>query len=186
MITIITCPRPGGVSYIEPLLIEINRQVPNEKLTILKDVPLPNPDNKHIGWKALEVAANSGEDLLFLEDDVRPIGDSLIDAVNYKVPDDVAFTSLHRNKFHEPGIHPSRDFTLSQALKIPHRSFDWLLRWPKIHWGDWEFRNGFDTCLAGAANNHGWSYEQSERNYFTHVGKVTCVRISGYYDQSED
>lgn len=184
MITIITCLRSGGVSYIEPLLASIKLQVPNEKLGILKDVPLANPDNKHIGWKALQMAADLGEDLLFLEDDVRPVGDSLIDAINYQVPPNVAYSSLHRNKYTTPGTHPSKNFILSQAVKIPYRSLEWLLIWPKVNWGDFEVRNGFDTCLSEAGQNNGWLYEQTERNYFNHVGKISSVRFSGYYDQS--
>ena len=133
-------------------------------------------DNKFVGWRAIEKAHVFGEDLLFLEDDVLPAdGTAMIDALRYEVPGDCAFTSLHRSRRTTPGIHAAEKFVMSQAVKIPRRSFVHLLGWRRVCSGDWEAIFGVDTALAMAGKDARWKYEQTERNYFHHVGEVSAV-----------
>lgn len=185
MISILTCPRPDGVSYVEPLLEAIQAELPDERLEIVRDVPTSPPNNKHTGWRALALAAEHGEDLLFLEDDVRPaFPGALAAAAAYEVPAWAAFTSLHQPRPAATlGAIAALVFQMSQAVKIPRRSLDWLLRFPTTARGDWEAATGFDLALAAAGRAAAWSYEQAE-SYFRHVGVVSAAR-PGYYWQSE-
>jgi hypothetical protein len=133
-------------------------------------------DNKHVGWKAIEKAAQLGEDLLFLEDDVFPADNSSVaDALCHVVPDGCGFSSFHRSRRTTPGIHDAANFIMSQAVKIPVRSLPHLLSWRKISSGDWEAIGGFDTALAAAGGAARWKYEQTDRNHFLHVGEVSAV-----------
>ena len=195
MISVITCPRPGGVKYLYPLLEAVNEACPTERRVLfcdgssetwpgwetfaldLRAEKMGVNDNKFIGWRAIECARAAGEDLLFLEDDARPVDAASIgDAVNHLVPNACAFSSLHRSRWTAPGILPGTVFMMSQALKIPRRSFDHLLDWRRISTGDWEAIRGVDTAIAVASRSGRWLYEQTERNYFCHVGEVSAVR----------
>jgi hypothetical protein len=194
MISVLTCPRPTGVSYLEPLLYVINKVCPNETKVLICDGPkldvpdwhiLQAPpfyqrrgmDNKFPGWMAFEYANQIGQDLLFLEDDVRPVNDQfLLEAVHYQVPSNVSYSSLHKSKLTTTGIQPSARFMMSQAVKIPFRSLPWLLRWPVHSSGDWEAITGVDLAIAMAGNCNGWLYEQTELNYFDHIGTISAAR----------
>lgn len=180
MISVLTCPRPGGISYIEPLLDAINTEVPEGRLFIVRDGPILRspPDNKFAGWRAIEEALRVSEDLLFLEDDVRPAFDGAIrEAIAYKVPEEAGYSSFHLSRFTAPGIRPSVTFMMSQAVKIPLRSLNWLVKFPNYCIGDWQAVLGFDCALASAGHAAGWFYEQKERNYFNHVGLVSAAQI---------
>lgn len=185
------------MKYLYPLLAAVSAACPDEKRFLFCDgngetwpgwcsetfdlkEKLGQPDNKHIGWKAIERAAALGEDLLFLEDDASPVdASSVSDAMSHVVPDSCAFTSFHRSKWTTPGVHGAGKFTMSQAVKIPVRSFAHLLAWRRISSGDWEALFGFDTALAAAGHQAHWSYEQTERNYFHHVGEVSAIHNDG-------
>ena len=193
MISIITCPRPAGVKYLHPLLAVINEVCPTERRFVFCDGSAefwPGwcsesfefveknglPDNKYVGWKALEKAERLGEDLLFLEDDVRPASSSsLLAALAHEVPSECGYASLHRSRWTTYGIHDSSKFMMSQAVKIPARSLHHLVSWRRSYSGDWEAITGFDVALAVAGSNARWKYEQTERNYFDLVGEVSAV-----------
>lgn len=193
MIAVITCPRPRGVTYLAPLLAAVNEGCPGERRFLLCDGTLeqwpgwcaellpvreklwPN-DNKYVGWKAVERAERAGEDLLFLEDDARPVdAGALIEVLSHVVPAECGFTSFHRSKWTTPGVHDANKFMMSQAVKIPARSLPHLVSWRRTCSGDWEAIHGFDCALAVAGGNARWKYEQTERNYFDHVGEVSAV-----------
>lgn len=195
MISVITCPRPGGARYLTPLLEAVSAACPSEKKflfcdgnndtwpgwqTVTLDLSgekLGVNDNKFIGWRAIERADLLGEDLLFLEDDARPVdASSIADAVSYVVPEECAFTSLHRSRWTVPGVHLGTAFMMSQAIKVPRRSFAHLLDFPRLTPGDWEAIRGVDTAISVACRSVRWLYEQTERNYFNHVGEVSAVR----------
>lgn len=181
------------MKYLYPLLAAISEACPDEQCFLFCDKITElwpgwcseefkfgghgSLDNKHIGWKVLERAERTGEDLLFLEDDVRPVDStSLLAALNHQIPAGCGYTSFHRSKWTTPGIHDSNKFMMSQAIKIPARSLPHLISWRRICSGDWEAVIGFDTALAVAGSNARWKYEQTERNYFDHVGEVSAVR----------
>lgn len=193
MISVITCPRPGGVKYLYPLLDAVNLQCPSITKIILCDGivehwdgwnsetvsllgKIDSQDNKHIGWEALEKASQLGEDLLFLEDDVFPVDSSSItDALCHVVPDGCGYSSFHRSRRTVPGVRDAGLFLMSQAVKIPRKSLPHLLSWRKISSGDWEAIKGFDAALAVAGRAANWNYEQTERNYFFHVGEISAI-----------
>lgn len=193
MISIITCPRPNGVTYLHPLLVAVDAVCPGELRFLFCDgvterradwrtIVLPpggkydQRDNKYVGWMAVEEAARAGEDLLFLEDDIRPVDAfSIVAARNHQIPDQCGFTSFHRSKWTTAGIHDASKFLMSQAVKIPMRSLAHLIDWRQRCSGDWEAVFGFDTALAVAGRDARWKYEQTERNYFDHVGEVSAV-----------
>lgn len=192
MISVITCPRPTGVKYLYPLLAAVNVACPDERRVLLCSGPIETwpgwisesfahpahapRDNKFVGWHAIEKAHVVGEDLLFLEDDVFPAdATALGDALRYEVPVDCGFASFHRSRWTTPGVHDAGKFMMSQAVKISRRSFVHLLDWRRICSGDWEAVVGVDTALATAGHNARWKYEQTERNYFNHVGEISAV-----------
>lgn len=193
MISVITCPRQNGVKYLYSLLDAIDACVPKERLFLFCDgndeirsgwqIERLEPkwigrrDNKYIGWKTIEKAASIGEDLLFFEDDILPLDSTAIgDAVHHVVPAACGYTSFHRSRWTRPGgIWPSGVFTHSQAVKIPVRSFPHLLDWYRRCSGDWDAIEGFDSALQWAGHNARWLFEQTERNYFDHIGEVSAV-----------
>ena len=135
------------------------------------------PDNKHVGWKAIEKAERLGEDLLFLEDDAFPADSTAIsDAMNHMVPARAPSRRSTGRGGRRPACTTSGIFMMSQAVKIPVRSFAHLLAWRRVSSGDWEAISGFDTALAAAGHSSRWLYEQTERNHFNHLGVVSAVR----------
>lgn len=195
MISVLTCPRPGGVKYLYPLLDVVSKTCPNEKKLLFCDgsneewpgwqtvsldlsgEKMGINDNKFASWRAFEHAHALGDDLLFLEDDIVPVdATSVMDAVNHAVPAECAFTSFHRSRWTVPGIHPGTAFMMSQAVKIPLRSLKHLVDWQRMSRGDWEAIRGVDAAIAVASRSASWQYEQTERNYFDHVGEISAVR----------
>lgn len=176
MISIITCKRPGGVSYVEGLLGSLEKE--GLRAEVFVDEPGPigvRPDNKRVGWKALEAAYEIGEDLLFLEDDARPLFPGAIAAaVAYPVPEWAAWSSLCDCRDTGWTRTPAIYFQMSQAVKIPNRSLYPLLQLPRLNRGDWDAVTGFDIAMAVTGHAAGWLYEQG-RKCFEHIGYVSAA-----------
>lgn len=181
MIAVLTCPRPGGVNYVDGLIELLARDVPKEQLLVVHDekgwreVP---PNNRGAGWKALEAAARVGADLLFLEDDVRPRTPFCLRiAVDYPVPPAAAFTALYRAPGEpDAGILPASNLQSSRALKIPGRSLDWLMAFMERNFPLWASMVCFHEAVAAAGLYAGWRYEQIDQSLFDHIGVVSAAR----------
>lgn len=183
MIAVLTCPRPGDVSYLDGLLELLARDVPKEQLLVVHDEKgwreMP-PNNRGAAWKALEAAARVGADLLFLEDDVRPRSPYCLRiAVDYPVPPVAAFSALYTPpEAPQIGIRPAAGFKHPQALKIPGRSLDWLIAFADHQFALWASIVGFGPALAAAGAAAGWLYEQLPHSLFDHIGVVSAARPS--------
>lgn len=193
MVSVLTAKRPHGVSYLEGTLASVDRELSCDKLLVWDASPneeapiVPTgwkleieparahkldtyyPDNKIPAWRAINIAAESGYDLLFLEDDVRGLHPGVFKQMaGYQVPDTVAFTSFF-TKFRAPGLHPAIDFQMSQAIKIPNRSLRILAKASEIDPYRWEITTGVDIAIAQFGSVFNWNYEQTE-NLIEHIG----------------
>lgn len=198
VLTVITCPRPGGASYVDRTLGWIEEEEASARLSLSKFIicdsepvfragwqtrrivrgwtPHALPANKWAGWEALSVASEQGSDLLFLEDDIEPLAPgALRRLVETPIPDDAAWMSF----FHPsrpPGRYPAPVFMYCQALKIPRRTVSDLLRIPLIVPGDWEGARGFDEALAALAPRAAEFYQAAP--IVAHIGEVSVANPS--------
>lgn len=193
MISVLTCPRPGGASYLEQTLGEVERDCPDALKVIVcdgREVTRPGwtsmvvpprarapgaVDNKAPGWVPIWTAFAAGRDLLFLEDDVSGLAPGAFrQMLEHRPQDGVAFTSFyHRTR--RPGVYQVGDFDMSQALKIPARTvaalWDFKVTGPP---GDWANVVGVDLAIAVALKPRGWRYELAP-SLVAHVGAVSAV-----------
>lgn len=192
LVSVITCPRPHGASYVAGTLAAVDAGVPLSVRRLLicdgarpavpsgweaVDVPPRSrrngalPDNKDVGWLAIMAAAAAGADLLFLEDDIRPLPDhrdAFARMAAHEVPSGAAFTSFF-SKFNPAGCYDSGRFEMSQAVKIPARSLAWLARGPGVDPGLWLRTTGVDIAIGQLGARAGWRYEQTD-NLVEHIG----------------
>ena len=191
LVSVITCPRPHGVSYLRGTIASVDagiglgvqrllvcdgarEEAPGWEVAEMPDRQRQRgalPDNKDVGWVAIRAAFEAGADLLFLEDDIRPLPghrDAFAAMVAHTVPTDAAFTSFF-SKFNPAGRYDSGRFEMSQSVKIPARSLEWLARAPEIDPGLWLRTTGVDIALGLLGARAGWRYEQTE-NLIEHVG----------------
>lgn len=204
LVSVITAPRPRHASYVVGTLAAVDAGLPEEARRLLicdgpwtaPQIPPVRweridlgersrrhgslPDNKAPGWVAIRTAAAVGTDLLFLEDDIRPLGHRQGDARSsergnafeymaaHEVPADVAFTSFFSAQ-RQPGRYDADAFQMSQAVKIPHRSLDWLVRAPAIEQLTWTEVVGVDLAIAHLGRAAGWKFEQTS-NLVEHIG----------------
>src|ERR1022692_2009105 len=173
MISVLTCKRVAG-NYVQETLNSIEDAQLNEKKLLVCQGELPDIkmsqiwmihkvplligtiDNKFSGWETIKTAYKQKEDLLFLEDDIRPINsDSIQKMVNYVVPEWAAFTSFF-HPIKTPRRYPAKEFLMSQAVLIPFRSMKWLIEGPEVLNGDWACVRGFDEALSHFASLASW------------------------------
>lgn len=190
LISVITSPRPNKVSYVENTLgyidLEVDVNVPRvlichggrpvivPKIWKIFDVPFETKhvDNKFSGWAALNAASVLSSDLLFLEDDIKPVrSGSFNEALNHEVPEWAAFSSFF-HAIKSPGCYPCSKFTMSQALKIPLRTVKYLLSAQRGFMGNWWASRGIDLIIGQFCKFNQFEFEQTE-NKVKHVGVVS-------------
>jgi hypothetical protein len=192
VVSMTTCRRPHGVSYLEGSLKAVDADLTAYQRLLICDGEFPEaltpgwlpivlpqqakrntnlPDNKQVGWVAIRFAAMIGADLLFLEDDIRPLqAGAFSSMVAHQVPDQVAFTSFFRGSMNRPeGIHPAGEFQMSQAVKIPLRSLQVLARANEIDRERWQGVTGVDIEIAEIGSISHWKFEQTG-NLIEHIG----------------
>ncbi|HVT61858.1 MAG TPA: hypothetical protein VHD33_00010 [Legionellaceae bacterium] len=191
VLTIITCPRVGA-SYVEATLnwvdeqskdIDIKRYIICDSEPVFRDkwateqikkqwTPHSLPANKWAGWHALKIAADLKEDLIFLEDDISPKGpDALQSIIKSEVGEGIDWVSFY-HPVRNPGKYPAVSFTYCQALKIPLKTVNKLIKLPNIVTGDWEGTRGFDEALA--ALGRGMTFEQKSA-IINHIGDISVA-----------
>lgn len=189
LISVLTCRRPRGVSYLAGTLASVDVDVDTSVSRLLvcdgDEViadgwtsavvpPRPRasgrlPDNKVPGWVAIKTAAAMGADLLFLEDDIRPLHRGAFAAmVAHEVPAGAAFASFF-SRMRTPGMHGVADFQLSQAVKIPNRSLGVLANAEKSDPLQWSMVIGVDIAISAFGRSAGWRFEQTQ-NFIEHIG----------------
>lgn len=186
--SVITCPRPHGVSYLAGTLAAVDAELSCKKLLICDGDASPAPpgwdvealgprvrqagvlpDNKEPGWVAIRAALAQGADLLFFEDDIRPLRRGVFAAMaGHEVPSGAAFTSFFSRR-RALGIHAVGDFQLSQALKIPNRSLRVLADAEKTDQLQWSMVVGVDIAIAAFGQMARWRFEQAP-NFIEHIG----------------
>ena len=193
LVSVITCRRPRGVSYLEGTLTAIDRELSGDRLLVcdgeaveapvgwLTTVVPPRqrargvlPDNKLPGWIAIRTALEMGSDLLFLEDDIRPLHrGAFAEMAAHRVPNDAGWSTFF-SRWREPGIYPAADFMFSQAVKIPHRSLAILAEAERIDPLQWRLVTGVDIAIAAFGRIARWSFEQRE-NLVEHIGLYSAA-----------
>lgn len=198
MIAVLTHPRPGA-SYLADTLASTDasatgrRVVVSDSLEPVGELPpgwelaaferpaTPTPDNRWTLWRALEIAAESGDDLIAVEDDVRWCKNGARFAEVLPVPGDVAWVSLFDvgstwEMGH--GLWTSRrpeNFIYAQAIKFPHRTCLVLKRLGCAMFD----RVGSDSQLGALGMWLGLSYAVFVPSLVQHVGAVSAVGNSG-------
>jgi hypothetical protein len=190
LVSVLTCSRPGGASYVEQTLAALDAalgsSVPKllvsdggvvacdgwQLLSLMKQPRTSGQiDNKRAGWYAIREARKRDCDLLFMEDDVLPLTPSSVSTMTtHEVPAELAWTSFF-HRLRQPGMYPCAIFDMSQALLIPRRSIEWLADCGR---GDWQRAIGFDVAMAVAGKARGARYELAP-NEVAHVGLVSAV-----------
>lgn len=142
--------------------------------------PPGKPHNKHAMWTIFNFFAerNTGEDLVFFEDDVVTTKNAALYIQRFKVPDDLAWVS-----FYAPWGGPdvpwgtlrakAAMFNFCQALKFPAKIVNALaLRAGEAgssHFG------GSDEVLNQIGRTEGWSYGVHFPGLVQHVGEISVV-----------
>jgi hypothetical protein len=189
LVSVLTCPRPRGVSYLDGTLKSIDAEVAADVPRLLvcdgeevladgwTSAVVPArpkcrgklPDNKFPGWVALRAAWAMGADLMFCEDDIRALHPGAFAAmVEHEVADDMAFTSFFARE-RPAGSHPVREFMYSQAVKIPHRSLGYLVDADKQKPFLWSLVAGVDLAIGTIGGFYRWKFEQTP-NLVEHIG----------------
>jgi hypothetical protein len=190
MISIITCDRP----YLYDTINAVDAQVDDEIDRILicdnkcapivpsawKQIPVPprcmgaRIDNKFAGWEAIKAAANARQDLLFLEDDIKPVSDnSFAQMLSHQVPAWAAFTSFF-HPFHPVGKMLGFKFEMSQAILFPLRTLLLFKDAPARSPGEWEGMTGVDSLISIFCRIYGLDYELHP-NLIYHVGHISAA-----------
>lgn len=149
-----------------------------------KTVRAPKPrgvsprENRWSTWRAFELAAEAGEDLLFFEDDVLGSPNAVRYAELLKVPTDCAWVMLYApwgDASFPYGIgrfHADR-FSFCQALKIPLQTCRLLA----AARGEMEVSRsgGSDECMRQIGARRDWLFGVHWPGLFQHVGVESVV-----------
>lgn len=182
MITIISCPRPGGVEYLSGLAVALRDEGVDWTVLVDQDgYRRRPPNNRDVGWLAIAAAAEAGDQLLFLEDDVRPIRPGAARAaLAHRIAPGAAFASLCSSPIGQPlGVWPGGAFQGTRAVLFPPAAVRWLASSRATHAIFWRSAIGIDLTIATLAQLAGWSYEQASP-LFEHVGRVSAADVRGY------
>lgn len=192
MIAILTTDRPG-VSYLAQTIADVDSSATGARVVISDagnpDVPAhwetcwfrkPAPsapgrnENKWSTWRAFELAALYGEDLVVLEDDIRLCHRAAERMDRFVMPSDLAFVSFFANHGGPPGLARWRPhaFQLAQAVKYSLATCRTLLSLRgEITGGD---RTG-EAHVARIAAELGWMFGIYHPSLVQHVGAVSSI-----------
>jgi hypothetical protein len=191
LVTVLTCPRPHGEDYLAGTLDAIDAELGYSHRVLVCDGPEPAaregwmhavmeprekrphglPDNRSPGWKALTLAFLVGADLLFCEDDIRPVERGAFAAMaRHRIADGADFATFFVGNTGRPvGVHKALGFQLSQAVLLPLATIERLLaaRWrAPDHWAS---LTGIDLAISAMATAEGMHFEQTP-SLIRHVG----------------
>lgn len=204
LVSVLTCRRPHGVSYLRGTLASIDAEISADVPRLLVcDGEEPSalgtgvvttctwnwtsavvpararrpgrlPDNKIPGWVAIRAAWTMGMDLLFCEDDIRPLRrGAFAEMAAHEVPQDAAFTSFFARD-RAAGRYGAREFMYSQAVKIPHRSLGALVEAEQRKSFQWQLVVGVDLAISAVGAVNGWTFEQTD-NLVEHIGLYSAA-----------
>jgi hypothetical protein len=197
VIAVVTCKRQG-VDYLPATLAAVDASATGRRVLVSDDLAYQprcpstwelvtflkpesvtgRPENRWALWKCFELAAQAGEDLIVLEDDLELCANAALRMEHIAVPDDCAFLTFFscHGRGLATGIHRTRmhSFAFAQALKFPartvlemHAAFDEMANDPR--------RPGSDDCLQRMGSPRGWLYGTHYPNLVQHVGDVSAV-----------
>jgi hypothetical protein len=197
LVTVITCPRPHGENYLPGTLDAIDAELSSHPRLLICDGPEPaprdgwthavmpprekrphrGPDNKSPGWVALTTAANMGRDLLFCEDDIRPVAPGAFGAMaSHRVAAGADFATFFGAGYaRNVGLYRARRFELSQAVLLPLAAVERLLaashRTPSL----FASVTGVDLAISALANSEGMHFE-TDRKPNPSRRRLVCCR----------
>lgn len=194
MIAVMTAPR-AGTSYLAQTLADVDQSATHSRVVVSDslghrpDVPEPwlmfnfakprggKNENRWAMWKAFELAAEIGEDLVLLEDDIRMCANGARYLERFPVPGGVGFVSFFA-PFGERmpyGLWRGslRAFSYAQCLKFSSRRVAALARgYHEMAGGP---HGGADIALRAFGERRGWTYSLHIPSIVQHVGDVSAV-----------
>lgn len=195
MIAVLTHPR-NGISYLNDTIASTDESATGKRIVISDSLrviscawpvesferPLTAfPDNRWSLWRAFNLAYESGEDLIAVEDDVKWCRNGARHAEMLPVPHDVAWVSLFdvgSGPTMPHGLWTSRKaggFMFAQAIKFPHRTCALMRRTGCTN----HDRVGSDSQLAAIGDMLGLSYAVHVPSIVQHVGAISAVGNGG-------
>jgi hypothetical protein len=192
VVSMMTCPRPHGASYLDASADAVDAELADRPRLLLCDTvevlragwtsavmpPREKIENKRLAWPAFSVALSYDADLLFLEDDIKPIRPGAFkEMARHKVAEGCAFASFyHRGR--APGVYDAGIFDMSQAVLIPAVTVRALWaardRLPR-------FVPFVDLAIADVGRHLGWKFEQAPP-LVAHVGAVSAAMPGRRWD----
>lgn len=196
MIAVMTSPREGGVSYLDAVLADVDSSATSANRVVVSDTlsyrpavhagwrlvnferPVPGRENRFALWRCLGLAAEAGEDLVVLEDDIRLCRNAAWYMERFDLPKGVDMMS-----FYAPfganvpdGVWRARMhiFMFGQALKFPATKARELASRYEEMCGD-PRRGGSDAVLQLFGERLGWTYGVHYPSLVEHVGAVSAV-----------
>jgi hypothetical protein len=200
MIAVITTNR--NQDYLAETIRQIDESARSKKKVVILDSHKPAPPdfpvnrsweviqylkptyhrhNKWVGWKAFEVAAESGEDLCFFEDDLELGKNVALYIENFKIPEEMAFVAFFDSYLPKTipmglwRIH-GHAFQMSQAVKFrADKIKDFLAYRNSPSWQRLMAVIGFDEMIKHCAIENKFHYGIHQPSLVQHVGAVSAV-----------
>lgn len=200
MIVVLTDPR--RTEYLAQTLASVDQSATDPQRIVLVDglsvsapdtwrvVAAPKPasasprQNRWTTWRAFELAAEAGEDLLLFEDDVQGCLNATAYAETLPVPVDCAFLSLYApwgDASFMPGIwrYHSANFSFCQALKVPLRTCQVLAEARQEM--ETSASGGSDECIREIGGRREWLVGVHYPGLFQHVGMSSLINGEGLF-----
>jgi hypothetical protein len=204
IITIITCDRPRGASYLHQTATGLLREgaLDCDERVILGDGSEPAPEAgwetravfpkggvRGNMWAAFRLAIAAGhERLIFCEDDIVPCKNAVHRILQLDIPPDVSFVDFHdmkelRESGLPPGLHnllsnglDSRGYWGTQCMLFPRRTLEWLVQWDPMSIARWDPPQGADRTLGWMLQWSPWPlYAAHLPRLVRHVGSVSAA-----------
>lgn len=179
MISIITAPRKSNEWYFAATLDEVERQIRNEELAIVVDgvsFEKRGDGNREAFFYALSLAADSGQDLLYLEDDLKFCKNAIPYMCDYQVPRGIGwvqfFTPGPVSAGSGRGLHtaPPGTSMFNQCLKFSSNTARKLVEWNKHDDGE---LCAADSVLRLASRELGIPWASHRPDLVQHIGEVS-------------
>jgi hypothetical protein len=137
-----------------------------------------NTQNKFVFWDCLRTAVAAGEDVVFLEDDVRLSLNAARYAEGFIVPDDLAFVTFYCPWGDERvpyGLVKTKvaHFNFCQFMKIPNRTCRELVA--RSDQMLYSRMGGSDEVVREIGTRLGWSYGLHFPGLAQHIGDFSAV-----------
>jgi len=200
-VTITTCARPGGVSYLRETAEALLREGADHctyKAVIVDGVLDDKPRGwttvshvlvcsvRAVMWRAFRYAKQRDVDmLLYCEDDITPCRNAVRHILQTRVPEDCAFVDFHDmvelRSGASRGLHVRRfdgllrhKYIGNQCMMFPRRTIDWLVQRDPVY--DYAPVHHADAALGKLLEASPWpQYGICVPALVRHIGEVSAA-----------